>query len=76
MFIYHDKVRRTAKAHRSECGACRNGVGMHGHQVRAQNEWYGPFATLAVATATFRLLGHELPVTLCRRCRPGEANAG
>jgi hypothetical protein len=40
-YIYHDKVTLAATVHYGKCRSCKDGQGMHGHQVKSQNEWYG-----------------------------------
>jgi hypothetical protein len=39
-WVFVDRPTRKAKLHLTDCGACRNGRGMHGHQ-RAQCWWRG-----------------------------------
>lgn len=69
-WIYHDKVTRSAKLHYATCGACNQGRGMHGHQNRLQNEWYGLYTTKADAQydAEKRKIGVELKP--CGICKP------
>jgi hypothetical protein len=68
--IYHDKVNHTAKFHRNTCGACNDGQGMHGHQVRKQNEWYGPFVSKELASQEIQAKGIDIPIANCGLCKP------
>lgn len=69
-FIYHDKVTHAAKLHREQCGACKRGGGMHGHQVLQENEWYGPFASKQDAMADAQARGIGGILRDCGLCRP------
>jgi hypothetical protein len=68
-FIYHDKVTRAAKLHLERCGACKGGRGMHGHQKRDENEWYGPFTTRQEAIQAAQQRGISALLTNCGLCR-------
>jgi len=48
-WVYVDVVTKGVRLHKSTCGACKGGIGMHGHQQRQQNWWEGPFLSRAEA---------------------------
>jgi hypothetical protein len=72
-WYYADKVSRTYRVHRGDCGACKHGTGMHGHQRISQNEWPGPFQTFGQATADAQAHFPALRAVQCRlnprKCR-------
>lgn len=69
-YIYHDKVTRSAKLHRGDCGACKEGKWMHGHQNPRENEWYGPFASRHDAQRHAQQVGVMTILTDCGLCKP------
>ena len=54
------------KIHRSECGSCKNGQGVHPNSGHENGAWHGPFASLHEATTQARAKSSE--VSACQRC--------
>jgi hypothetical protein len=69
-WIYHDKVTPAAKLHRNTCGACKDGHGMHGHQKRSENAWYGAFERKQQALQNAQARGISALLTDCGLCKP------
>jgi len=71
-WVYVDAVTKAVKLHKSTCGACRSGKGMHGHQRLKENWWKGPFSSrddaLKYAQSQAQLLRTQ-PAT-CGLCHP------
>lgn len=44
-WVYVDVPTKRILLHKSICGACRGGTGMHGHQQPGVCWWQGPFAS-------------------------------
>lgn len=69
-FVFVNKVVHTVKLHRAPCGACKGGLGMHGHQ--SANCWWKGFPTRAeaweYAAEQAGAVGGE--GTVCGLCKP------
>jgi hypothetical protein len=64
----------TARVHRSDCGMCKEGRGIHNAAGQENGCWHGPFSSLEDAVHAGRTRGAE--VTYCRICTPTAKNFG
>lgn len=71
-WVYVDVVTKGVRLHKSTCGACRGGKGMHGHQQPQQVWWKGPFFSRddAWKYAQSQAQQFRIQPTPCGLCHP------
>ena len=69
-WVFVDKPTRKVKLHLADCGACRNGRSMHGHQ--GPQCWWRGFATRIQAWEYATTEARKMSTTpsLCGLCKP------
>ena len=76
-FVYWNAVVKKIRIHRSACGACKGGAGMHQGRIgerRGSTDGWEPAATYAEAVAISSRIQRERPALRradCGLCHPG-----
>jgi hypothetical protein len=70
-WVFIDKPTKRAKLHRAECGACKGGRGVHGHQAESEYWWKGFSTRLGAWEYVRREAGKfQGSASVCKLCNP------
>lgn len=68
-WVYENWVRNKAIVHRSTCGSCNDGNGIHGSRHTKSSTWHGPYENASTALTKARSCQRDRTEG-CKHCAP------
>ena len=71
-WVYVDKPTKRVLLHKSTCGACKEGKGMHGHHKNPKQNWWKGFSSRDDAWKYAQYQSQQLKTqpAACKLCHP------